>query len=140
MTKEAQRYDGKAYAFFDCQASKEQIEAELPKARYYAETPSNLELSLTAGEETLKGDAEAMKALKAAKKYSLNRLPENQREGNPVNYRYALCAKLPNATNPSAANKLNNIMNLLYGKQLYPKGEEFFGEIVYKENDRYVSN
>lgn len=131
MKKEDKSY-GKAYAFFDCNASKKAIEAELPKARHYAEVPSDLELNLIEGTENLSRDAEAMKALEAAKKYSLSRLPKSQREGNSVTYQYALQAKLPNAANLSTANKMNRIMSLLYGHELYPKQEEFFGEIVYK--------
>jgi len=140
MEKEVQKY-GKAYAFFDCSASKAEIENELPKARHYAEVPSELELSLTEGTENLSADRETRRALEFAKDYSLNRLPEDiRKDAGPVTYRYALTAKLPNATNQAAANKLNNIMNLLYGKQLYPPGEEFFGEIVYEDKGRYVSN
>lgn len=137
MEKEAKNY-GRAYAFFDCDASKADVEDEIVKARYYAETPSNLELSLTEGEENLNGDADFINALAAAKKSSLSRLPKSQREDNPVSYRYALKAKLADETNLATANKLKNIMNLLYGKKLYTQGEEFFGEIVYQRGDRYV--
>ena len=140
MEKEVKNY-GTAYAFFDCNASRKEVEDELvTKVRPYAEVPSELELTLTEDTDNLREDAEAMKALEAAKGYSLGRLPENMRESTPVSYRYALRAKLPNATNQSAADKLNRIMILMYGKRLYPQKEEFFGEIVYEQNGRYVSN
>ena len=38
---------GEAYAFFDCNATKAQIEAELPGIRKAVKTPSGLEISLT---------------------------------------------------------------------------------------------
>jgi len=38
---------GKAYAFFDCRASKGKIERFLPVIREYIQTPKTLELSLT---------------------------------------------------------------------------------------------
>lgn len=45
MTKEAKTY-GRAYAFMDLYASREQIEAELPRARQAAKTLSQLEVSV----------------------------------------------------------------------------------------------
>ena len=45
---------GKAYAFFNCRASKEKIEAELPTIRDLVETPYGLELSLKEGTDHLR--------------------------------------------------------------------------------------
>ena len=47
---------GKAYAFFDCDASSEQIERSLPDIRDFVETPSDLELKLTEGASGLQLD------------------------------------------------------------------------------------
>ncbi|MEK6885939.1 MAG: hypothetical protein AABX17_03165 [Nanoarchaeota archaeon] len=132
MTKEAPKY-GRAYSFFDCSAPKSKIERELD----YVRTHSNLELSLVEGEENMK-DPETLKALEAAKKFIFNRLPEYQKEGTTVSYKYALKAKLPNATNVATANKLNNIMNYLYGRKLYADGERSCGEIVYQRGNKWA--
>ncbi len=131
MTKEAKRY-GRAYAFFDLNAPKTDVERELN----YVRTHSDLELSLVEGEEGLKEDAEAMKALEASKRFSLNRLPKDQREENTVSYRYALKAKLPDATNYRTANKMNNVMNYLH-QELSTEGERSFGEIVYQRGGKW---
>jgi len=66
--------------------------------------------------------------------------PKAQREGTTVSYRYALQAKLklPNATNTATANKMNNIMNYLYGRKLYAEGERSFGEIVYQRGGKWT--
>jgi hypothetical protein len=133
MEKEAKKY-GKAYSFFDCSAPKAKVEVELD----YVRAHSDLELTLTKGEEGIKGDREAMQALEASKRFSLSRLPKNQREGTTVSYRYSLQAKLPNATNQRVANKMNNIMNFLYAQRLYAEGERSSGEIVYQRGNKWT--
>ena len=133
MEKEAKNY-GRAYAFFDCSAPKAKVERELD----YVRSHSDLELSLTEGEEGLKGNTEGLNALEASKRFSLNRLPKDQKKGTTVSYKYALQAKLPNATNTATANKMNNIMNYLYGRKLYAEGERSFGEIVYQRGNKWA--
>ena len=122
MEKETKNY-GKAYAFFDCNASKKEIEAELPTIRKCVKTPSNLELSLTEGVENLKGDNELMTLAKEAKEGGM---------------KYVLEAKYEGSTNKQTADEVAGIMNQAYQTPLYQEGEQFRGAIVYQGIDKYV--
>ena len=122
MEKEAKNY-GMAYAFFDCRASKEQIEAELPTIRECVKTPSNLELSLTEGVEKLRGDTRLMAVAKEAKESGM---------------RYVLQAKYKDATNKQTADEVASVMNQAYQSPLYADKEEFRGAIVYQDMGKYV--
>jgi len=114
---------GTAYAFFDCRASKDQIETELPNIRQCVKTPSKLELSLTEGVENLTGDTELVALAKEAKEGGM---------------RYVLQAKYPGATNNQTADEVASIMNQAYQTPLYADKEEFRGGIVYQEKGQYV--
>ncbi len=116
---------GKAYGFFNCNASKEAIEAELPTIRELVLTPSKLELSLIEGVEALKGDSKLMALAQEAKESG--------------NIRYVLEATYPRATNRNTADEVAAILNQAYQSPLYQKGEEFYGAIFYKEKGNYVS-
>jgi len=128
--------EGRAYSFFDCNADKKELEEGLSNACFYAQVPSELELTLTEGTENLQG--EAQEALKAAQKYSLSRLPKRAREGTNVSYRYALEARFPDSTNTKTARELTSILNQAYQSPLYEKDEKFFGETVYQRGNQYV--
>ena len=82
---------GKAYAFFDCNASKEDIEEELPFIRKCVKTPNSLELSLINGADTLIGDSQLLQIAKEAKDAGI---------------KYVMEATYPNATNNQTADKL----------------------------------
>jgi hypothetical protein len=122
MKKEVKKY-GKAYAFFDCKASKEQIEAELPTIRECVRTPSNLELSLTEGVEKLIGDKKLMIIAQEAKDSRM---------------KYVLEAKYEKATNEKTADEVVAILNQAYQSPLYTDKEEFRGGIVYQNNGKYI--
>jgi len=123
ITKEGLKPVGRAYGFFDCDASKAAIEAELPHLRHMAQTPNQLELSLTEGVGTLQVDS-ALRAI------------IQQSEYPP--YRFALQARYEGATNRETADQLNSILNQAYQSPLYQKGEPFRGDIVYEENGDYL--
>lgn len=122
MNKDTKNY-GEAYAFFDCKASKKQIEAELPTIRECVKTPSNLELSLIEGVENLKGDKKLVAVAKKAKESGM---------------RYVLEARYGGATNKQAADEVASVMNQAYNSPLYSDKEEFRGGIVYQDRGRYV--
>ncbi|MDP1729349.1 MAG: hypothetical protein Q8L27_04055 [archaeon] len=122
MEKEAQKYNGRAYAFFNCNASKAQIEAELPKIRQVTQTPSNLELTLDNIEAT-QDDNELIALAKEAKEAGL---------------KYALKAKYPKSTNKQTADELAGILNQTYQSPLYQPNEPFKGAIIYQEKGKYI--
>lgn len=115
---------GKAYGIFDCSASKEQIEAELPTVRRLTKIPSKLELSLIEGVDSLRGvDSRLDPIIENAKKAGM---------------RYILEATYPNAINRETADELSAVLNQAYQSPLYQEGEKFRGAIVYEENREYV--
>jgi len=114
---------GKAYAFFDCNASKTHINATLPDIRDAVQTPSNLELSLMKYFDNLKGDSEILNIAREAKEAGI---------------RYAMEAKYPNATNQKTADELSAILNQAYQSPLYQENEQFRGWIFYEKNGQYV--
>lgn len=114
---------GKAYAFFDCKASKEGIEAILPDIRESVKIPRELELSLMEDFSQLKGDLEILDIARDAKEAGI---------------RYAMQAKYPNATNKKTADELSAILNQAYQSPLYQENEQFRGWILYKDKGQYV--
>jgi hypothetical protein len=115
-------YSGKAYAFFNCNRSQQEIEAELPMIRDLTKTSKNLELTLTEGVTDIKGDKKLMEVAKEAQAQGM---------------RYCLQAELPKKDNQETAQALSGILNQAYQSQLYTEGECFSGGIVYKKRSRY---
>ena len=113
---------GKAYGFFDCRASKEEIEAEIPVIRDLVRVPSQLELSLVEGVDKVKGDSKLSAVVEDAKEAGM---------------RYAMLVKYPDATNRKAAEELSSILNQYYQTPLYEEGEPFRGEVVYQDGANY---
>lgn len=114
---------GKAYGFFNCKASKEEIEAELPTIRKLAQTPSQLELSLIEGVRNLKGEID---------------LIELAKEAETAGIKYVMEATYPTSNNKQTAGELSSILNQAYQSPLYSKGETFEGNIVYKDKGKYI--
>jgi len=114
---------GKAYAFFDCHASKERIEEELPCIRESALTPRELELSLIENSGQIDGDEE----LKEIVKGTYN-----------ANVRYIMQAKCPNRTNKKTADELADILNHAYASDLYVGLGNFRRWIFYEDKGEYV--
>ena len=109
---------GKAYAFFDCDASKEQIELTMPSIRRDAQTPNGLELLLHEGVSGLKLDRKLRKAIQYPDDYRIlsekRRKQGYEQETMPAaNLRYALTANLPKASNLATARELRGITNLI---------------------------
>ena len=114
---------GRAYGFFQCSASKREIEAELPKLREAARTPSQLELTLIEGMDNVNVDERLDGFAQEEKKDGIN---------------YMLQAKGSNLTNKGVANEVADVLNQTYQSNLYKPKESFNGDIVYEENGRYV--
>src|SRR3989344_6393483 len=110
---------GEAYAFFDCRASQEEIEGEIPTIRRLTLMPSSLELHLMEGTDSLKGD------------------PELRQIAGNSDRKYVMKAIYPAGTNREAADKLAGMLNQAYQSPLYQKGEPLGGKIIYKERGEY---
>lgn len=123
MANEKEPSAGKAYGFFYCRASKEEIETELPTICELAKTPSQLELSLVEGMDNVKGDKKLIAIAKKAKKEGIN---------------YMLQATCLNKTNEETADETACILNQAYQSPLYNVNEPFVGKIVYEQDGRYI--
>ena len=121
---------GEAYAFFDCDASITQIAQEIPTIRELVKTPRRLELYLAylaEGVLPLIGSLDC-------------ELLEIALDADNADIKYALAARSPpNITNRQTADELASILYQAYQSPLYENGEQFRGEVVYKERGRYVS-
>ncbi len=124
MDYEINDVGGEAYGFFYCDASKQEIKAELPTIRELVKTPPQLELYLSKCMDGIEGDEELTALAQEAKQEGIN---------------YILKATCPNETNKYAADAVADIVNQLYNTPLYEDNTEFKGGVVYKENGKYVS-
>ncbi|MEK6894373.1 MAG: hypothetical protein AABX10_02830 [Nanoarchaeota archaeon] len=113
---------GEAYAFFDCDASKEDIEKEIPLIRRVAQTPNELELGL----------------LRLIDEMSLN-VYTGLRETRDIGMKYIMKANYPNATNSKTADELAAVLNQIYQSPFFKPGDDFRGSIYYKEKGKYIS-
>ncbi len=116
---------GEAYAFFDCEASKKDIEKVLPSIRKAVRTPSQLELSLIEGINPGSFDDAELTSI--------------AQEAKDAGIKYLMQAKYCNATNHQTADELAPILNQAYQSQLYQEGEQFRGAIFYKEGGRFLT-
>ena len=114
---------GRAYAFFGCKESKEDVERELPTARICAKVPSTLELSLIDGADKLKGDTQLL---------------EIARMAHAAGLRYVLEGTNAKATNHQTAVDLDSVLNQAYHSPLYTDRELFRREIVYEDGGKYL--
>ena len=105
---------GEAYAFFQCGASKREIESEIPLIRKVVGTPSELELSLTEGMDNVRGNDNLRTLAEEAKQSGIN---------------YMFKAVMPDKTNIETADELASVLNQAYQSPLYRPGHEFNGAI-----------
>ena len=124
MVNQTKKQAREAYAFFNCGASKQEIEKELPDIRDAVKTPSQLELSLTEGINP-----------ESFKHPELKTIAQNAKEAG---IRYFMKACYRNFGNKQTADELTGILNQAYQSPLYQDKEEFRGKVVYEENGHYV--
>jgi len=118
-------YSGKAYAFFNCNASADEIGAEVPTIRECVGTPAKLELSLFEDYDSfnLSQKDSALKSL--------------ARKAESIGRQYILEAKCPGKSNRETADELAGILNQAYQSPLYQDGEPFTGDVAYKNRGKY---
>lgn len=133
---------GKAYAFFDCDASKEQIERSIPSLRRDAMTPEGLQLLLHEGTSGLQFDKALTELIKFPEDYRVKsskwRKQDHEEERKPLaNMKYVLEADYNRASNKDAASELGDLLNVIHYE--FNRDQSFFrGEIVYEENKEYI--
>jgi hypothetical protein len=122
---------GKAYGFFYCHATRQQIETELLTIRDMVNTPSQLELSLVEGMDELIGPKGALRKIDPR----LSKIAQEAKEGG-INY--LLQATYSGGTHEDTANEVAAILNQAYQSPLYNEGDTFKGAIVYEEKGDYI--
>lgn len=110
---------GEAYTFFDCKASREEIEKELPTIRQISNTPDELELYLT---QEINPD-----------NFRHPELREVAKQAKKAGIKYSIKANYVNATNEKTASELTDIMRNAYASPLYAKGEDFRCRVLYRD-------
>lgn len=118
-------YSGKAYAFFNCNASADEIGAEVPTIRECTRAPKKLELALY----------EHAKVFNLFQKDSA--LRNLARKATELGRQYILEAKCPGKSNRETADELAGILNQAYQSPLYQEGEPFTGGVVYRHRGKY---
>ena len=111
---------GRAYGFFYCNASKHEIETELPTIRKLVKTPPQLELFLIKGMDNVIGDSRLTSLAREAKQDGIN---------------YVLQAICPDGTGKDTANEVASILNQAYQSPLYESDAPFKGAIVYEDEE-----
>jgi len=131
---------GKAYAFFDCDASSEQIEESMPCTRHDARTPKDLELLLHEGTSGLQPDemlAKQIQYLRDNRVMSSERLKQGHEEEKRslASMKYILEAHYKGSSNKATANELDAVMNNVFR---FNKDQGLFrGAVIYEENNKY---
>lgn len=131
----------KAYAFFDCDASSEQIKKSMPDIRRGARTPKGLQLLLHEGISGLQLDEKLAKQIQFPDDYrvmSSERLKQGyEEERRPLaSLKYVLVANYREASNEDTANELGDVMNVIYHKFNRDQGL-FRGAVVYEKEGEY---
>ena len=120
MTQKTENKPGKAYGFFDCEATKGEIKGWIPQVREASKTPKQLELILTKDIDLLEVDSDLLQI------------------SQKLDSKYVMEANYQGGTNEETAKELGAILNNLFQSPAYKPGEKFSGEIVYKENKNYI--
>jgi len=94
---------GRAYAFFNCDAPRDEVESAMPDIRQYASTPEDLELRLYEGTSGLEVDSNLAEEIKQPGDYRIMTSEQKSRwdgqsEEMPLSdLQYVLVADSPNA-------------------------------------------
>ena len=132
---------GEAYAFFDCDASRLEIEKSESQIRSKAKTPKSLQMMLHEGISGLNLDEKLFVLINFPDDYrvmSSERFKqEYEEERRPLaSMKYVLAANYRGASNEDAANELGDVMNVIH--RMFNKYQSILrGAVVYKKNGEY---
>lgn len=133
--------DGTAYAFFDCDASREKIDTSLPYIRQDAITPEGLQMFLHEGTSGLHLDKTLSQLIQYPDDYRVLlhkrfNQPHEEEKRSLASMKYALVANYKGASNEDAANELGSVLILLHSG-LNTDKELFRGAVVYEKDGEY---
>ncbi|MBT4136254.1 hypothetical protein HOD75_02160 [archaeon] len=132
---------GKAYAFFDSDASYEELERDMPEIRDYAQTSEGLQLLLHRGSSRLQVSDRPDTLTKEPKDY---RVLSSRLSGGVARERkslermdYVLEASCEGMSNERVAGELGDVLNTIY--RMYDEDSgQFNGAVVYEDNGEFV--
>jgi len=133
---------GKAYGFFDCDATKEEIEREIPSLRHDARNPKGLQLLLHEGISELQFDKALTEKIQYPDDYRIKSSKFNKQdyeeEDKPLSkMKYVLEANYEGASNENTASEVGDLLNVFHYE--FNKDQSFFrGAVIYKENGEYL--
>ncbi|MBS3092377.1 hypothetical protein J4466_03070 [Candidatus Pacearchaeota archaeon] len=134
---------GKAYAFFDCDASESYLKEVMQGIVEDSESPKGLELSVQEGISGLKLDENLVKAIQYPDDYRImtskriiKERERKEREKRPaVSLKYSLITKCPGLSNEDTAKRTGNVMN--YVRTLNKDSDVFRCALVYEKEGEY---
>ncbi len=132
---------GKAYAFFDCDASKKQIENSMPNIKRKTRTPEGLQLLLHEGISELQLDNQLIVQINYPGDYrvmSSKRIKQDyEKERRPLaSLKYVLEANYRGASNEVTAKELGTVVDNVLR---FNKDQGLFrSAVVYEENGEYL--
>ena len=132
---------GSAYAFFDCDASRQEINIYIPDIRHIARTPKGLQMLLHEGISGLQLDKRLAEQIQYPDDYrvmSSERIKQRyEEERKPLSsMKYSLVANYKGASNEDVANELGDVMNLIHRRCNRDQGM-FRGAVVYEKDGEY---
>ena len=114
------REPGEAYAFFDINASEATLRDAFPDICVRAETPSNLEVTLTTINDLCSNPKTSPEVREIIEKESIymvyprGTMPKTPSQVPIKNLRYAMVARSSDMSNIDAANQLGDVANEIY--------------------------
>lgn len=138
---EEQKATGRAYAFFDCDASKEEIEGEIPGIRGYVKTSKRLEMVLHEGISGLQFDERLSEQLQHPDDYRVmlsarKRQPYEPEERPLASLKYVLVASGQGISNERVASELGDVMSGIH-YTLDKDPSLFRGAVIYEKEGEY---
>ncbi len=132
---------GKAYAFFDYDSSKQEIEESEPQIRSEAKTPKGLQRLFNEGISGLQLDETLAEQIQYPDDYrvmSSERINQGYKEERRplASMKYVLVANYRGASNEDVANELRDVMNVIHRRFNRDQGI-FSGADVYEKNGEY---
>ena len=142
MTHKREASVGKAYAFFDCDASsKEDIERAMPNMRSAAKVPKDLQLIVHEGSSGLQLDEGLIEQLQYPDDYrvmsSKRREQGYEEERRPLDsMKYVIEADYEGASNEHTADHLRNVVN--YAHRKFDEDQNLFRcATIYEKDGTY---
>ncbi len=132
---------GEAYAFFDCDASEDDLKKVMLGIEKDPETPKGLELTVQEGTSGLELDERLVEAMQCPGDYRImtHEMFEKEpkkKEAPTSSLKYSLVVKCPGLSNQKTAERTGNVLD--YVRTLNENPDLFNCALVYEEKGEYI--